>query len=74
MKHLAAGVVSGIRSVIRLLKKPQLIDNIDKFVYMANCDHEWTIMTSNSTTGRIYRCNKCGATKTEPLINYFTMI
>ena len=58
----------------KIAEKPQLIDNIDKFVYMANCDHEWTIMTSNSTTGRIYRCNKCGATKTEPLINYFTMI
>ena len=27
-------------------------------------------MTSNSTTGRTYICSKCGATKTEPLINY----
>ena len=37
-------------------------------------DHEWTIMTSNSTTGRIYICHKCGTTRTEPLINYFTII
>ena len=58
----------------KIAEKAQLIDNIDKFVYMANCDHEWTHMTSNSTTGRIYICSKCGATRTEPLINYFTMI
>lgn len=58
----------------KIAEKTQLIGNIDKFVHMANCDHEWTIMTSNSTTGRTYICSKCGATKTEPLINYFTII
>ena len=51
----------------KIAGKTQLISNIDKFVYMANCDHEWEICTAaNSSAGRIYRCRKCGATKTEP--------
>ena len=48
--------------------------NIDNPIDKSDCLHEWTIMTSNSTTGRTYICSKCGATKTEPLINYFTII
>ena len=48
--------------------------DIDNPIDKLDCSHEWTIMTSNSTTGRIYICRKCGATRTEPLINYFTMI
>ena len=48
--------------------------DIDNSIDKSDCLHEWTIMTSNSTTSRIYICRKCGATRTEPLINYFTMI
>ena len=51
----------------KITGKTKLINNIDKFVYMANCNHERKICTAaNSPAGRIYRCNKCRATKTEP--------
>ena len=47
------------------VKKP--ISNIDKSVDNVNCDHEWEICITNiSSAGQIYRCRKCGATKTEP--------
>lgn len=48
--------------------------DIDDPIDKSNCSHEWTLMTSNSTTGRIYICRKCGTTMKEPLINYFTII
>ena len=48
--------------------------DIDNPINRSDCSHEWSPMTCNSGTGRIYICSKCGATKTEPLINYFTII
>ena len=51
----------------KIAGKTQPISNIDKFVYIANCEHEWEICTgASSSAGQIYRCRKCGATKTEP--------
>lgn len=40
--------------------------NIYNPIDRLDCSHEWTPMTSNSGTGIIYICSKCGATKTEP--------
>ena len=44
--------------------------NIDIYnpIDRLDCSHEWIPMTSNSSTGIIYICRKCGATKTEPFI------
>ena len=42
--------------------------NIYNPIDRLDCSHEWAPMTSNSGTGIIYICRKCGATKTEPFI------
>ena len=47
-----------------------IIEVMDTQTEKAICNHEWEPLNTVNTAGYVYRCRKCGATKTEPVTSF----